>query len=345
MEQQWTIIWQMRTATLHSTFGANAKTYNGGFAQANFNGQRKSLEIGEHSQTAQYWEYNGDVGRRWNLDPISKHFLSSYSAFGDNPILYKDPSGADFYRDKKGNILWNDKRGKEGSRFKINGKRYTNIGTSITLRTNSEIRLPTDIAIGEFVAGSKLINTYTIRGEYDGKGNFKGFKSRFHRETGSTKIIEGLIELPGTESVPGKSNVNIPMFKLGGSWIGYFEQHTEVNDAESPGLKLYSGGNIVDVNVGVGVMIGSDGKFNLTIQHGTFPSVRVDIKTGKNPFAPIYDYQQASFTFTHVTNEFTAAATVQKANQMATLQYLHNYLSQKFINQSWIKFLGFNAGK
>lgn len=258
--------------------------------------------------------------------------------------MYSDPSGADFYKGKNGNIVWNNHHGKEGSRFKINGKRYTDIGTSITIRTNSEIRLPTDIAIGDFVAGSKLINKFTITGEYDQNGNFSKFTSSLERKTGATEVLPGL-KIPGSESVPGKSNVNIPMFKLGGSWVGYFEQHTQVNDAEEPGLKLYSGGNIVDVNVGVGVTIGANGKFDLTIQHGTFPSVRVDLQTGKNPFAAIYDYQQASYTFTHVTNVFTAAATVQKANQMATYQYQHNYLSQKFINQSWIKFLGFNAGR
>jgi|GEM_PF-4168856 len=332
------------TATFHSSYGANAKTYNGGFEQANFNGQRKSLEIGADAQTAEFWEYNGDVGRRWNVDPIPKHFLSNYSVFGGNPLLYSDPSGADFFKDKKGNIVWNNHHGKEGSKFKIKGKRYTNVGTSLTIRTNSEIRLPTDIAIGDFVAGSKLINKYTITGEYDKDGKFTRFTSTFERKTGATEIMPGL-KIPGTESVSGKSNIDFPITKIGGTWVGYFEQHTQVNNAEAPGLKLYSGGNIVDVNVGVGVMIGSDGKFNLTIQHGTFPSVRMDIQFGKNPFAAIYDYQQASYTFSHITNQFTAAATVQKANQMATFQYYHNYLSQKLINQSWVKFLGFNAGK
>jgi hypothetical protein len=134
------------------------------------------------------------------------------------------------------------------------------------------------------------------------------------------------------------------MVKIGGNWVAYFEQHTQVNPVEEIGLKLYSGGNIVDVNVGVGVIIDANGKFNLSIQHGTYPSVRVDLRAGKDPFGAIYDYQQSSYTFTHVTNKFTAAATVQKANQMATYQYYHNYLSQKFINKSWIKFLGFNAG-
>ena len=86
---------EVRTATIHSSYGANAKTYNGGFEQANFNGQRKSLEIGADAQTALYWEYNGDVGRRWNVDPLANKFpwQSPYIAMDDNPVLKTDPTG------------------------------------------------------------------------------------------------------------------------------------------------------------------------------------------------------------------------------------------------------------
>jgi hypothetical protein len=80
---------------LHSSFGANAKTYNGGFAAANFNGQRKSLEIGSDAQTAQFWEYNGDVGRRWNLDPLAAKLphTSPYAVVEGNPIDKIDRDG------------------------------------------------------------------------------------------------------------------------------------------------------------------------------------------------------------------------------------------------------------
>ena len=60
-----------------------------------FNGQEKSDEIkGEgNSYTAMFWEYDPRIGRRWNTDPL-KQFNSPYVAFGDNPILYIDPTGA-----------------------------------------------------------------------------------------------------------------------------------------------------------------------------------------------------------------------------------------------------------
>jgi hypothetical protein len=54
-----------------------------------FNGQEKSDEIsgaGNHT-TAQFWEYDPRLGRRWNLDPVPYPWQSSYSAFNNNPII------------------------------------------------------------------------------------------------------------------------------------------------------------------------------------------------------------------------------------------------------------------
>jgi hypothetical protein len=71
------------------------------FAQANtkyrygFGGQEKSDEIkGEgNSYTAEYWEYDSRLGRRWNVDPITKPHESPYAAFSNKPIINIDPLG------------------------------------------------------------------------------------------------------------------------------------------------------------------------------------------------------------------------------------------------------------
>jgi RHS repeat-associated protein len=60
-----------------------------------FNGQEKTDEIagvGNHT-TAEFWEYDPRIGRRWNLDPSPNVSMSSYSAFENNPILLSDPLG------------------------------------------------------------------------------------------------------------------------------------------------------------------------------------------------------------------------------------------------------------
>lgn len=59
------------------------------------NGQEKSTEIHENSFTAEYWEYDSRLGRRWNIDPVVKPFESSYATFANNPIWNIDTNGED----------------------------------------------------------------------------------------------------------------------------------------------------------------------------------------------------------------------------------------------------------
>ncbi|MBK7110613.1 MAG: hypothetical protein IPH61_16255 [Bacteroidetes bacterium] len=46
-----------------------------------------------NSYTAEFWQYDPRLGRRWNLDPVPFSWQSSYSTFNNNPILYNDPFG------------------------------------------------------------------------------------------------------------------------------------------------------------------------------------------------------------------------------------------------------------
>ena len=60
-----------------------------------FNGQEKSNEIygeGNH-YTAQFWEYDSRLGRRWNTDPVILPSESPYVVNHDNPIQMNDPLG------------------------------------------------------------------------------------------------------------------------------------------------------------------------------------------------------------------------------------------------------------
>jgi len=62
-----------------------------------FGGQESSNDIKGigNSYTAENWEYDPRLGKRWNVDPIPKTYESPYSAFANNPISYIDPNGAD----------------------------------------------------------------------------------------------------------------------------------------------------------------------------------------------------------------------------------------------------------
>ncbi len=62
-----------------------------------FNGQEKDDEVsGEgNTNTAEYWEYDTRLGRRWNIDPVIKVFESPYASFANNPVWFADPFGLD----------------------------------------------------------------------------------------------------------------------------------------------------------------------------------------------------------------------------------------------------------
>ncbi|MFY0255159.1 type II toxin-antitoxin system death-on-curing family toxin [Chitinophaga sp. 30R24] len=77
--------------------GGNVNGASGGVGgyRYGFNGQEKDNEIqGEgNAYTAQFWEYDPRIGRRWNLDPKSTVGISHYSAFNNSPIAFGDPLG------------------------------------------------------------------------------------------------------------------------------------------------------------------------------------------------------------------------------------------------------------
>jgi hypothetical protein len=86
-----------------------------------FNSQERSNEINENSYTAEYWQYDSRIGRRWNIDPVLKLWESPYSCFEGNPIKYSDVNGDDWCQ-----------KGDEYKWFKGSGKQegYTHIGSS-----------------------------------------------------------------------------------------------------------------------------------------------------------------------------------------------------------------------
>lgn len=73
-----------------------------------FGGQEKDDEISGNGNayTADYWEYDPRLGRRWNTDPISYPGQSPYATFNNNPILISDPEGLE--GEKKGDTFVGD---------------------------------------------------------------------------------------------------------------------------------------------------------------------------------------------------------------------------------------------
>ncbi len=60
-----------------------------------FNGQEKDDEVSGNgnSYTAEFWQYDSRLGRRWNLDPKPMMPMSDYTCFMNNPIMFSDALG------------------------------------------------------------------------------------------------------------------------------------------------------------------------------------------------------------------------------------------------------------
>jgi len=75
------------------------RSYNAGNSsyRYGFNGQEKSDELDNGLYTAQFWEYDSRIGRRWNVEPLIAKYpnLSSYVVLNNNPIIATDPDGKD----------------------------------------------------------------------------------------------------------------------------------------------------------------------------------------------------------------------------------------------------------
>jgi len=61
------------------------------------NGQEKDDEIYGvgNTMSAEYWQYDSRIGRRWNTDQTVKVHESPYACFANNPIWFSDPNGND----------------------------------------------------------------------------------------------------------------------------------------------------------------------------------------------------------------------------------------------------------
>ena len=125
------------------SFGSSLKTrsYSAGNGfRFGFNTQEKDKEVYNNYETytATFWEYDGRLGRRWNVDPVVQIWESSYTCFSNNPIFVIDLNGdkPDPYKVKKGDNL---------------SKIAKNNGTSVDklLELNKSIKDPNKIYVGQ----------------------------------------------------------------------------------------------------------------------------------------------------------------------------------------------------
>jgi YD repeat-containing protein len=87
----------VRSAMDYSAFGAPlaGRTFSSNAYRYSMNGQEKDEELGAGVTTAEFWQYDAKLARRWNVDPVVKPWQSGYSAFDNCPVVIIDPNGDD----------------------------------------------------------------------------------------------------------------------------------------------------------------------------------------------------------------------------------------------------------
>jgi hypothetical protein len=100
----------VRLATTHTTNPLHAFLAY----RFHFNGQEADNEVAGigNSYTAEFWQYDSRLGRRWNRDPKSVSWESSYVVNGDNPNFFNDPKGD--FKTKFGAKVYNFFHGGKG---------------------------------------------------------------------------------------------------------------------------------------------------------------------------------------------------------------------------------------
>jgi len=123
-----------------STAGSGSNTSNG--YRYGFNGQERDVDNGNDMYTAQFWEFDSRIGRRWNVDPLTFKFpwQSPYCGLDDNPIHKADPEGAkteSVHIDPKGNVLKDIKDGDNSVFVHATGITETDVTKTYTATDHS----------------------------------------------------------------------------------------------------------------------------------------------------------------------------------------------------------------
>ena len=95
------------------------QSYYKGRYQYFFNGQETDNEVlGDGvSLSAEFWQYDTRLGRRWNEDPMYKEYESPYACFAGNPVWFADPKGDSVINGYSYRLLSAEKAMKQSKQF------------------------------------------------------------------------------------------------------------------------------------------------------------------------------------------------------------------------------------
>ena len=158
------------------------RTFSNESYRYGFNGQEQSDELDENgnSYTAEFWQYDARIGRRWNVDPIDKPWESSYATFSNNPIIFTDLLGltADWYRNEKGHVFESDRT---DDYLYIDGEKWNRIPDEVGVRAEQQLN---DVVVNGGKAGYSTANVVGWEGKMG--ATFSMWGDWMHDQTGIT---------------------------------------------------------------------------------------------------------------------------------------------------------------
>ena len=113
---------KIQNATDYYPFGMVARLYTSNIIlRFGYGGQEKDTDIGEGLYTAEYWQYDTRLGKRWNIDPMSDRYpwQSPYSVFNNNPIYFTDPLGLEGEETQTHKVVAGDTYGALSKKYNV----------------------------------------------------------------------------------------------------------------------------------------------------------------------------------------------------------------------------------
>ncbi len=169
------------------------RNYSSNLYRYGFNTQELSPEINENSYSAEYWQYDSRIGRRWNIDPLKLTWESSYLVNGNNPNVFLDPYGD--FKTKFGAFLYKITHG-GGKVSKAKKGEHKGEWRVIQRKTDEEMKEDRDRNPNDAIVGSRVVYNWNISSVAKLEGNVDvGVQAEVKRKFGKIGLGFQVYEL------------------------------------------------------------------------------------------------------------------------------------------------------
>jgi hypothetical protein len=220
-----------------------------GVQRYGFNGQEKDDEVNGtlgSIYTAEFWQYDSRLGRRWNIDPVVKQSFSNYSVLGLSPIQNTDIKGDDWIKAKDGTYQFDKSINKDsdlsgtgneymGASFQLKGTDYRSDG-SIFFKSESRAyeRMWSNSKRNKVEQAAVISNDgVLVMPEYLNTSSSSSIEDYGYKYKGEGK---SLIISKGTESFSVLGVIHTHPFKL-----GKHDSDSDLSNADLSYLKKLKG--------------------------------------------------------------------------------------------------------